>query len=260
MTRAGMVTTLVEPFLSMVLQRAVHRLGSQPATRVTGVVAPIDFHLFKAIHHMLVSSFLPIPRAGQGISMSRHGGPVQKTGSRGGRITWGFEVTVAEVVTSLTLERCWAQRVNALPASQTHKVSSGPVFHHSDGCIGCVACPMAFTYNPAGKYGGLTVGTLSVKHDYFVLDIAGQFHGMGVTRRRDEEAAVINRVMLCQNANRLRIRGAVFSEAQVATIDLHLNAVLRALPSVDTEAEDDTESATEEEDATEQVEEPAMHE
>lgn len=228
--RAGLVTTLVDPFLCMALQRAVQKCGSKPVKGATGVVAPIDYKMFKSMHHMLVSH-LPVPRAGQGISMNRYGGPVQKTGMNGGPISFGFDLTMTEVVASTTMERSWSQRANSSPDS--HKLACGPVFHQLDGCIGCVATPMSFTYKPKGKFAGLTVGTMQVKHDYFVLDVAGIFKGMGVSAHRDEEAAVLNRVMLCQYANRLRARGAQFSEGQVVTIELHLNAVLRSLPMVD---------------------------
>lgn len=236
------MTTLVDPFLCMAMQRAVSKCGSQPVKGATGTVAPVDYKMFKCVHHMLVSQ-LPIPRAGHGISMNRFGGPVQKTGMNGGSLSFGFEVVMTEVVASVTTERSWTQRASA--CTESHKVACGPVFHLSDGCIGCVACPLAFTFKPAGRYAGLKVGTMTVRHDYFVLDIAGEFRGMGVTRRRDEEAAVLNRVMLCQHANRLRSRGAIFSDAQVATIELHLNAVLRSLPVG--EEEDDGASADAEE-------------
>lgn len=227
-----MFTSLADPFLCMSLQRAVQKVGSQPVKGVTGVVAPIDHKIFRCIHRMLVAQ-LPIPRAGQGISMSRHGDPVMKTGMRGGITSYGFDITVTEVVASVTLERSWVQRANAVSYHDSYKMYSGPVFHHLDGCIGCVAAPMCFTYKPRGKYAGLTVGTMSVKHDYFVLDIGGAFRGMGRTPQRDEDAAVLNRVMLCKHANLLRSRGARFTEAQNATIDLHLQAVLRSLPVED---------------------------
>lgn len=243
-SRAGMVTTLVEPFLTMAMQRAVQKLGSQPARRVTGVVAPIDYKIFKSIHHMLVCQ-LPVPRAGQGISMNQYGGPVQKAGMHGGRVSFGFDIHVTEVVASVTMERSWLQRSNK--SRNSHLLSCGPVFHQEDGCIGCVACPLSFTFKPNGKYQGLITGVMSVQHDYFVLDVAGTFHGMGVSRHRDEEAVVLNRVMLCQHANRLRARGAQFSEAQIATIDLHLNAVLRSLPVEPLSDDDDDEQPVDEE-------------
>lgn len=206
------------------------------------MVAPVDFKIFRNIHKMLVSH-LPLPRAGQGISMNRLGGPVQLTGMNGGKLSFGFDVTVTEVVASVTMERSWVQRANAISHRDSHKIACGPVFHHLDGCIGCIAAPLCFVHKPLGKYAGLNVGTMAVRHDYFVLDVGGTFHGMGVTRKRDEEAAVLNRVMLCQHANRLRMRGAQFTEAQISTIDLHLQAVLRSLPP---EQEDDEEPSEEE--------------
>lgn len=180
--------------------------------------------------------------------MSRNGEPVQKTGMHGGRVSFGFDVTVTEVVASVANERSWNQRANAAAMNMRNKVSCGPVFHLSDGAIGCVAAPMSFTYKPSGKYAGLTVGTLSVKHDYFILDVAGDFQGMGVTKWRNEESAVLNRVMLCQHANRLRSRGAHFTEAQVSTIDLHMCAVLRSLPVVDVDDQESSEAGGEDDD------------
>lgn len=143
--------TRIDPFICMAMQRAVHKAGSQPEKGVTGTVAPVDYKIFKTVHQMLVSH-LPVPVAGQGISMNRYVGPVQKTGMNGGPVSFGFDLTVTEVVASVTMERSWAQRANAASSSQSHKIACGPVFHHQDGCIGCVAAPVCFTYKPSGKY------------------------------------------------------------------------------------------------------------
>lgn len=255
--RAGLVTTLVEPFLSLALQRAVHKLGSLPVKGATGTVAPVDYKIFAAIHHMLVSR-LPVPKAGQGISMNRLGGPVQKTGMGGGPLSFGFDVYMTEAVASVTNESSWCQRAHAASSKSYQRLHCGPVFHHKDGCIGCIAAPLEFTYKVRGKYAGLNAGTMTVKHDYFVLDVGGEFRGMAASKNRDSDGSILNRVMLCQYANRLRARGAHFSPAQVSTIDLHLQAVLRSIPmaeedsdgeellGVEQEGEEDEEEAEDE--------------
>ena len=87
-------------------------------------------------------------------------------------------------------------------------------------------------------FNGVRAGRARVKHDYFVLDPAGGWGGMGKTVKRSEEEAVLNRVSLCRHANVLRGRGATFTPEQNNVIDMHLAALGEALPAVESDEED----------------------
>lgn len=195
---------------------------------------------------MLVSN-LPFPAGGQGVSMDRWGGPVLSSGTRGGKKSWTFEITVTEVTADVCNERAWSHRARRI--RDNHKVATGPIFHHADGAIGCIATPIKFVLEPQAPYGGINLDRMMVTHDYFVLDVGGEFRGMGKTERRSEESASLNRLLLCQHANRLRSRGAKFTPNQVKTIDFYINALLRSLPSMPDDEEDDEEDVHGEEEA-----------
>lgn len=241
--RAGQSLTMVEPFLTFAMQKAVANAGAHPMKKAIGFCAPpVDIRTFRAIHHMLVSQLI-VPGPGQGISMDRYGKPVQISGLRSGPVRFGFDVVLTEVVASITSERSWLGRVGKRDGA---KCVCGPVYHHLDGCIGCVAAPLQFQWRGAAPCGGTKADRMQVKHAYFVLDMGGEFRGMGSTNTRDEEAAVSNRVMLCTHANKLRSRGAVFTDEQNRTIDLYLQAVLASIPPLPHESdnEDDTVGGT----------------
>ena len=226
----------------MMLQRAVAKAGSQPITSCKGDVAPMDQRQFFTLHKMLVMA-LPVPTAGQGISMDKSGKPVQSTGMRSGKVSYHFQVTVTDVAAELVNERSWIQR-GRTAETQSAKVYSGPVFHHLDGCLGCIAVPITFVWEPGAPYGGVKADRARVHHSYFTLDIAGDFRGMGETKRRSAEDATANRIMLCQHASRLRIRGAQFTMEQNQTLDLYLNAVMDSLPHPEFDEDDEKESAS----------------
>lgn len=238
--RAGMSTVMVEQFLNAALQRAVARAGSNPIKGCKGFCAPVSYATFKAIHRMLVCR-LPVPAPGQGISMDRYGKPVYATGARGGRKKWVFEVTVTEVTADICSDCAWSNRCRGVRDSE--KVTSGPIFHHTDGAMGCIATPLKFTLEEHAPYGGIRVDRMLVQHDYFILDVGGEFRGMGQSRKRTPESASLNRVLLCQHANRLRARGAKFTPEQVATIDFYLSALLSTLPPMDTSDDEEGEDA-----------------
>ena len=103
--RAGQVTTLLEPFLNMALQRSVARIGGLPVGGLQGYAAPVDRRMFFAIHKKLVSE-LPWPGAGQGISMCRLGNPVQ-VGTTMNKYT--FDITLVEVVAEVVQDRSWSR-------------------------------------------------------------------------------------------------------------------------------------------------------
>ena len=240
--RAGQVTTQLEPFLCIMLQSAVARVRELPVGGLTGYAAPVDRRMFNAIHRMLVSH-LPVPGAGQGISMDRQGLPPQISGMQGGHAKYGFDVTLTEVVSALAAERSWLLRARTPlipngPVPDDRVVHWGPVFHMPQGAIGCIATPVSFEWEDMMPFHGVRAGRVRVKHDYFVLDVGGEWGGMGKTAKRSEEAAILNRMSLCRHANVLRGRGATFTQEQNSVIDMHLEALGDALPAVESDEED----------------------
>lgn len=151
---------------------------------------------------------------------------------------------MTEVTADICSDCAWSCR--ARKTRDSERVTSGPIFHHPDGAIGCIATPLKFTLEQGAPYGGILVDRMMVQHDYFILDVGGEFRGMGQSTKRSAESASLNRVLLCQHANRLRARGAKFTAEQVATIDFYLSALLSTLPTLDTsdegEAEDEEEA------------------
>jgi hypothetical protein len=94
--------------------------------------------MFFALHRMLVCQ-LPVPRAGQGISMDRLGNPQMIAGMQTPMLNgkFGFDVTLIEVVAAVVSERSWVQRAAApLVAGgripDTVLVHCGPVIHHRE--------------------------------------------------------------------------------------------------------------------------------
>lgn len=241
--RAGMVMANLESVVMLMLQRAVCKAGPLPAKGLVGHAAPIDRRMFFALHRMLVCQ-LPVPRAGQGISMDRLGNPQMIAGMQTPMLNgkFGFDVTLIEVVAAVVSERSWVQRAAApLVAGgripDTVLVHCGPVIHHPCGAIGCIATPLTFEWEANAPFHGVRADRALVKHDYFILDTGGGWAGMGKTSKRTQEEALLNRSNLCLHANRLRSRGASFTAAQESVIDAYLQAM--GADDVASEDEDD---------------------
>jgi hypothetical protein len=196
--------------------------------------------MFFAIHKKLVSE-LPQPGAGQGISMCRLGNPVQ-VGTTMNK--YSFDITLVEVVAEIVQDRSWSLRVltplikgGPLPISA--KVSEGPVFHQPNGSIGCIATPLTFTWEANAPYHGVKADRMHIKHDYFILDAGGVWSGMGKTKNRTAEMALLNRVSCVKHANKLRGRGAIFTHQQNAVLDAITLALVQNLADVESEDEDE---------------------
>ena len=179
--RAGQVTTQLEPFLCMMLQSAVKSVRELPVAGLCGYAAPMDRRMFNAVHRMLVSQ-LPVPGAGQGISMDKSRLPPQIAGMQGGHAKWGFDVTITEVVSSLASERSWTVRARTPltpggPVPDDRIVHWGPVYHMPQGAIGCIATPVRFEWEDNMPFHGVRAGRARVQHDYFVLDTGGGWGG-----------------------------------------------------------------------------------
>ena len=241
--RAGMSTVMIEPFLSMLLHRVAARCNMLPLKGVKGYAAPMPWPLFCAMHCYLVQTVVCGP--GQGISMDRRGRPPQLTGQNGGPVKFGFMITVTDVVALVCQDRAWLQRAATAPPDlggtkpRVERIQWGPVFHHTNGFIGCLATPFSFTWQPNGAYSGVRAERAMLQCDYFGLDTGGQWCGMGVTKSRKEEEAVACRISLCQHANRLRFGGSIFTLEQCEVIDMYLHALVESMPQ--TEYEQDLE-------------------
>ena len=238
--RAGQVTTLLEPFLDMMLQRSVARVGGLPVSCLQGYAAPVDRRMFFAMHKMLVAQ-LPQPGAGQGISMCKLGNPVQVGTTI---LKYTFDLTLVEVVAEAVQDRSWSVRVLAPlmpggPMPIASRVTEGPVFHHANGAIGCIATPLTFTWEANAPYHGVKADRAQVKHAYFILDTGGVWSGMGRTKNRTSEMAIYNRVSCVKHANKLRARGAVFSAQQNAVLDAMTLALVQTMADVESEEEDE---------------------
>lgn len=184
---------MLEPFLAMMLQSAVAKVRSLPLGGLVGYAAPVDRRMFFAIHKMLVAQ-LERPGAGQGISMDRKGCPPQVAGVQSGPDKFAFHATLAEVVADIVGDRSWNLRAATPleaggPKPDAQLVHWGPVFHHADGSIGCIAAPLEFGWQANMPFHGVRADRAYVKHDYFVLDTGGEWSGMGQTPHRTEDAA-----------------------------------------------------------------------
>ena len=229
----------------MMLQSAVARVGGLPLGGLKGYAAPVDRRMFFAIHKKLVSE-LPSPGPGQGISMCRQGNPVQ-VGATMNKYT--FDLTLVEVVAEAVQDRSWALRVltplmpgGPMPISS--RVTEGPVFHHANGAIGCIATPLSFVWEANAPFHGVKADRVQVKHAYFILDTGGEWSGIGTTKHRSAEMALLNRVSCVKHANKLRGRGAVFSAQQNAVLDAYTLGLVRAL-AVESEDEDEDDDGDE---------------
>ena len=242
-----MTLVMIEPFLSMLLHRVTTRCHMLPLKGVKGYAAPMPWPLFVMLHRYLVQTL--VLGAGQGISMCRKGRPQQLTGQNGGPVKYGFMITQTDVVGKLCQDRAWLQRAAIAPLDiggtkpEAHRIQWGPVFHHANGFIGCLATPFSFIWQPNGAYSGVRADRAMLKCDYFGLDTGGGWCGMGKTKSRTDLDAVACRVTLCQHANRLRYQfGVEFTPAQCAVIDLYLQALLDSMPEemdVEEELEED---------------------
>ena len=246
--------TLLEPQLMMMMQQAVCRAGPLPKKVVVGYAAPVDRKMFFGIHRMLCSQLRGVAAAGAGqaISQDAKGNPHIIAGMQAGKIKYGFDLCKIEVVAAACEWRSWVQRAaiplaaNAALGDCAPKVTSGPVYHHPNGAIGCIATPISFEWEGNAAFHGVRADRALVRHAYFILDPGGEWAGMGRTKKRTEEAAALNRVNLCRHANILRQRGATFTADQIATIDLYLAAAEpEQLPmESEDEGEDDAEQGT----------------
>ena len=235
----------------MMMQQAVCRAGPLPRTVLTGYAAPVDRKMFFGIHRMLCNQLRGVAAAGAGqaISQDAKGNPHIIAGMHSGKIKYGFDLCKIEVVAAACEWRSWVQRAaiplaaNAALGDVAAIVTSGPVYHHPNGALGCIATPISFEWVGNAPFYGVRADRALVKHAYFILDPGGEWAGMGTTKKRSEEAAALNRINLCRHANILRQRGAVFTAEQIATIDLYLAAADGDLPKVESEdeGEDDAE-------------------
>ena len=126
------------------------------------------------------------------------------------------------------------------PMPIASRVTEGPVFHHANGAIGCIATPLTFTWEANAPYHGVKADRAQVKHAYFILDTGGVWSGKGRTNTRTSEMAIYNRVS-CVNkhANKLRARGAVFTAQQNAVLDAMTLALVQTMANVESEEEDE---------------------
>ena len=86
---------------------------------------------------------------------------------------------------------------------------------------------------------------MQIKHDYFILDAGGVWFGMGKTKNRTAEMALLNRVSCVKHANKLRGRGAIFTPQQNAVLDAITLALVQNLADVESEDEGDDGEAEE---------------
>jgi hypothetical protein len=124
------------------------------------------------------------------------------------------------------------------------RVTEGPVFHHANGAIGCIATPLSFVWEANAPFHGVKADRVQVKHSYFIFDTGGEWSGMGTTKHRSAEMALLNRVSCVKHANKLRGRGAVFSAQQNAVLDAYTLGLVRAL-AVESEDEDEDDDGDE---------------
>ena len=220
------------------LGRTRRRLARQLLARLRGACR--SAHVLRHMHKMLVAQ-LPQPGAGQGISMDKLGNPVQVGTTI---LKYTFDLTLVEVVAEAVQDRSWSVRVLAPlmpggPMPIASRVTEGPVFHHANGAIGCIATPLTFTLEANAPYHGVKADRAQVKHAYFILDTGGVWSGMGRTKTRTSEMAIYNRVSCVKHANKLRARGAVFTAQQNAVLDAMTLALVQTMADVESEEEDE---------------------
>jgi hypothetical protein len=120
-------------------------------------------------------------------------------------------------------------------------VTEGPVFHHANGAIGCIATPITFEWEANAPFHGVKADRATVKHTYFILDTGGEWSGMGKTKTRTSEAAMHYRISCVKHANKLRGRGAIFSPQQNAVLDAFTLALVQNMPELESEDEEEDE-------------------